>query len=158
MWQPALSLVCTLLGTYLGGFFGSISQLTWFTEGATFLVSIGKILAAHDLVDTPIYNYCGGALIFVFFACRVFLYNYMIFWKMQDMCLYRFESFWVLYPQNQHMLCYLYILTYFVMYCMQLHHFSTMIWQSFRVLGIDKAIEATERIQPHKVGKKEKDD
>lgn len=132
-----VSLFLTCLGSYLGGFFGSISQLTWFTEISTIFVNFGKILHKHDMSDTPIYNYNGAAQIFVFFVCKVFFYNYMVFWKMQDMCMYRFESFWVLYPTEMHSLCYVYIGTYFMMYCLQLYKFSVMIWEAFRVLGID---------------------
>ena len=96
-------------------------------------------------------------MILTFFVSKVFLYNYMVFWKMQDMCMYRFESFWVLYSESMHKVCYLYIFLYFLTYCQVLFKFSVMLWSAFEVLGIDKAIEATERIEATRLSKKKKD-
>jgi hypothetical protein len=88
-----------------------------FSEISTVFVNISKILHTHDCSESKTYNYNGAVMILVFFVSKVFLYNYMIFWKMQDMCMYRFESFWVLYPESLHKACYLYIALYFLTYC-----------------------------------------
>jgi len=111
------SLFMSSLGLYIGGFFGSISQLTFFSEISTVFVNISKIYNIHNESQTKKYNRNGALTILVFFVTKVFLYNYMIFWKMQDMCMYRFESFWVLYPESLHKACYLYIFLYFLTYC-----------------------------------------
>lgn len=147
----------TSLGLYIGGFFGSISQLTFFSEISTVFVNISKIYNIHNESQTKKYNRNGALTILVFFVTKVFLYNYMILWKMQDMCMYRFESFWVLYPESLHKTCYLYIFLYFLTYCQQLFKFSVMLWSAFEVLGIDKAIEATERIEATRLTKKKQD-
>jgi hypothetical protein len=149
MLQIARALV-TVLGTYLGGFFGSISQLTWFTEGSTPFVNFCKLLVAQHKKETLFYTLSNLLTLMVYFVCNVFLYQYMMFWKMQDMCLYRFQSFWILYESSQHKLCYTFILIYFVMYCLQNFLFSKMVWDFLKDIGIDKAIEKTERIRVRK--------
>ena len=137
----------TVLGTYLGGFFGSISQLTWFTEGSTLFVNFCKLLIAHHMKETLFFTLSKLLTLIVYFICNVFLYQYMIFWKMQDMCLYRFDSFWILYDEKQHVFCYIFIGVYFVMYCLQNFLFSKMLWDFLQDIGIDKAIQKTERIR-----------
>ena len=148
----------TCLGLYIGGFFGSISQLTFFSEISTVFVNISKIQNVHAQSESWNYKKNGAVMILVYFVSNIFLYNYMVFWKMQDMCMYRFESFWMLYPESMHKICYLYIFLYFLTYCHQLFKFSVMLWYAFEVLGIDKAIEATERIEATRLLTKKKQD
>lgn len=136
----------TVLGTYLGGFFGSISQLSLFSEIGTMLVNISKILNLLDLQNSKTYNLFGTILICVFYLSNVFLYSYFIFWKMQDMCMYRYAHFWVLYPKNLHVVCYVYITLYFLKYCHHLYTHSKLIISAFKVLGIEEAVDAIERI------------
>jgi uncharacterized membrane protein len=85
------------LGIYIGGFLGSISQLTTFTEISTVFVNFRTILVYHHADDNIVYAINGLMMTFSFFIVRVLFYYYIIFWKMQDMVMYRFESFWATY-------------------------------------------------------------
>ena len=74
--------------------------MTWFAEGSTPFVNFCKLLVAHGQKETLFYTLSNLLTLIVYFICNVFLYQYMIFWKMQDMCLYRYESFWILYEEK----------------------------------------------------------
>ena len=67
-------------GLYIGGFFGSMSQLTWISELSTFFVNFGQILAWHDKTEAGIYVVNGLLMLVSFFIFRVIFYTYMIFW------------------------------------------------------------------------------
>ena len=103
-------------GNYLGGFFGSISQLTWITEGSTPFVNLRWLLVQHKLGDSTLYLLNGAMMAWSFFWFRIFFYNYIIFWKMQDYVMYRYESFWQTIPEHKHFICYMSITMYLVMY------------------------------------------
>lgn len=75
----ALTGLGNLGGLYIGGFFGSMSQLTWFTEGSTFFVNMRQILAWHEQTKTSLYLYNGLAMLVSFFFFRVIYYSYMVF-------------------------------------------------------------------------------
>jgi hypothetical protein len=82
------------LALWLGGFFGSCSQVSFIVEASTPFVSLRAILAYHKQDSTLFYGLNGMMMTFMFFIFRVCFYYYMIFWKCQDFLLYRFVSFW----------------------------------------------------------------
>ena len=77
-------------GITLEGFFGSLTQLSFFTEGSTLFVNARAIMATHKLTSTVPYFINGVLMVIAFFFMRVIFYHYMIFWKMQDLCMYRY--------------------------------------------------------------------
>lgn len=87
-----------ILGVYLGGYFGSVTQLSLLTEIATFNSAARELLIVHKLDDTLIntLNSLSQTLTFMFF--RIFFYYYMVFFKLVDYAGYRYNSFWNLIP------------------------------------------------------------
>ena len=134
-------------GIYIGGFMGSICQLTWITEGSTPFVNLRQILAWHNMQDTTLYLMNGFMMTWSFFWFRVFFYNYMIFWKLQDYVMYRYESFWQTIPEHKHKIAIVSFVCYFVMYGLQLFWFSKILQGLLKALGIADAIQRTERIK-----------
>lgn len=67
-------------GAVINGVFGSLSQLTWFTEGSTFFVNMRWLMATHKVTDSPLYVLNGLMMAVSFFCFRIVLYTYMIFW------------------------------------------------------------------------------
>lgn len=67
-------------GAVINGVFGSLSQLTWFTEGSTFFVNMRWLMATHKVTDSPLYVLNGLMMAVSFFCFRIVLYIYMIFW------------------------------------------------------------------------------
>ena len=63
---------------------------------------------------------------------------------MQDMVMYRFESFWATYDQEVHYICWICIYLYLIMYILNIFWFHKILWGTLKALGLDKAIEATE--------------
>lgn len=137
--------IAQVMGVYIGGFFGSITNLTMITELSTSFVSIRVVLAIHHLQDTVFYFWNGLALTFSFLFFRVFFYYYIIFWKVVDFCCYRQSSFWATYPPEMHKFCYLGIFLYILMYLLQLFWFSKIIEGCLKQLGVTDAIEETEQ-------------
>ena len=111
------------LGIYIGGFIGSISQLTAFTEISTIFVNFRTILVYHHATDNIVYAVNGLMMTFSFFFVRVLFYYYIIFWKMQDMVMYRFESFWATYDKEVHYICWICLYLYLAMYILNLYWF-----------------------------------
>ena len=133
-----------LLGQYLGGFFGSISQLTFITEASTLNVNLRWVLAFHKLTSSALYQINGLLMTVSFFVFRVCFYYFMVFSQMQIYTLYRSYSFWSLYEDDKHKWCYLAMVLYCSMYILNMFWFSKMVMGLLKALGIDKAIEATE--------------
>lgn len=144
-----------LIGTYIGGFLGSISQLTWVTELSTPFVNLRALMSIHKTTGNLVYVVNGLLMTVVFYVVRVFFYNYMIFWKIHDFCFYRHLHFWSTYPEHFHFWAKLAIVMYFLMYCLQLFWFSKILFGLLKALGFDKAIEATERRRIQAVEKKD---
>ena len=134
-----------LLALWLGGFFGSCSQVTFIVEASTPFVSLRALIAYHKREDSLLYVINGIVMTFVFFVFRVCFYYYMVFWKAQDFMLYRFVSFWQTYPKHKWPWCKLCFVLYLAMYMLNLFWFSKILWGFFKGLGIDQAIADTER-------------
>jgi len=133
-----------ILALWLGGFFGSMSQLTWITEASTFFVNMRAIMAYHKMQSHPLYIANGLLMTIAFFVFRICYYYFMVFSHIQIYTLYRSYSFWSLYPEDMHKWCYLAMALYFSMYILNMFWFSKIVMGSLKALGIDKAIEATE--------------
>lgn len=71
----------TLLALYLGGFFGSCSQVTFIVEASTVFVNLRQILAMHRLDDGLLYKLNSLVMTVAFFVFRVCFFYYMVFWK-----------------------------------------------------------------------------
>lgn len=89
-----LVLAGNILAVWLGGFFGSASQVSFIVEASTPFVSLRAILAEHKREDTLLYKINAVMMTFSFFIFRVCFYYYMVFWKCQDLLMYRHVSFW----------------------------------------------------------------
>ena len=63
----------------------------------------------------------------------------------QELFLYRFESFWQMYPEYKWKWCYFAFGLYFAMYFLNLFWFSNILWTLLEVSGLTKAMEMTER-------------
>ena len=85
-------------GLYIGGFFGSMSQLTWISECSTFFVNFGQILAWHEKTESNAYLVNGISMLVSFFIFRVLFYTYMIFWGVIPFDFVDSEANWKLYP------------------------------------------------------------
>lgn len=141
----ALAITGCSLGIYIGGFLGSASQLTWFTEISTPFVNFRALLAYHKLNNTRLYALNGIIMTAVFFLGRVIFYYYIVFLKCLDMVAYRSISFWPLYPEEHHKYCYFCITMYCTMYLLNLFWFSKMMAGFCKGLGLLDACERTER-------------
>ena len=133
-----------VLGIYVGGFFGSISQLTWITELSTPFVNIRWLLAFHHLESTIAYMINGFLMTVAFLVFRMIYYYYMIFIKVVEMTMYRFRSFWATYPEDKYLACYACLALYGMMYVLNLYWFSRMVVGLFKGLGIMEAIKRSE--------------
>lgn len=129
-----------LIGNYVGGFFGSISQLTNFAEGANYCLAAHHVMIYHQQ-NGLMRTLNGLSSLLNFFVFRMLFFNYMIFWKMQDFCLYRYYTFWHQYPSDLHHVCYAFIAIYIVMFGIQLHWFSKLLFGFLKHIGLDIAIE-----------------
>jgi hypothetical protein len=92
-----ISLYGIFVAIYVSGFLGSISHLTWITEGSTSFVNLRHLMVKHNLKDSILYL-VNGLLIAVSFAVfRIWFYHYMIFDVMVHFVLYRAGSFWSIF-------------------------------------------------------------
>ena len=132
-------------GLYVGGFIGSVSQLTWITEASTPLVNLRWILADHKMSDGFLYVFNGVAMTVVFFFCRVIFYYYIIFAKLIELAAYRYMSFWATYPEEKHFWVSVSIALYCMMYVLNLFWFSKMLQGLCKASGLLEAIGRTER-------------
>ena len=134
-----------VLAVWLGGFFGTCSQVSFIVEASTPFVSLRAILAGLKLESSILYIVNGIMMTFAFFIFRVCFYYYMVFWKCQDFMLYRFSHFWQTYPEYKFKWCILCFILYVAMYMLNLFWFFKMLWGFFKGIGIDKAIQDTVR-------------
>ena len=118
--------------------------MTWFTEGSTPFINFNSLMKFHDQKGF-LRTLNGFYMVFSFFVFRMMFYNYIIFWKMQDFCLYRYYTFWHQYPKELHNLCYFSIALYIFMFGLNLYWFSKILFGYLKVLGLDIAIEQTDR-------------
>lgn len=89
-----LSLYGVFVSIYIGGFIGSISQLTWITEGSTLFVNIRHMMVFHKLEETKLYLVNGVCIALSFAIFRIYYYHFMIFDIIVHYVLYRAGSFW----------------------------------------------------------------
>jgi hypothetical protein len=68
-----------LLGNYVGGFLGSLGQISWITEASTPFVNLRAIMSYHKLQKHPFYMVIALGMTLSFFVFRICYYYYMIF-------------------------------------------------------------------------------
>ena len=133
--------------TYVGGFFGSISQLTIITELSTPFVNLRWILAKHKLEKSSLYIAVALMMTLSFFVLRVCFCYYMIFNQLVIYCLYRKNALWAMYPKYKWKWCYVAIALYIMLYFLNLFWFSKMLYGMLKALGLtfdDKVAEEEE--------------
>ena len=121
-------------GLYIGGFFGSMSQLTWISECSTFFVNFGQILAWHEKTESNAYLVNGISMLVSFFIFRVLFYTYMIFWGVIPFDFVDSEANWKLYPQSQH------YFIFFLQFCYLCMYFLNLYWFWLILSGVLKAV------------------
>lgn len=94
------SIFGVFVGLYLGGLIGSISHLTWFTEGSTLFVDLRYLMFFHKMEGTAIYIANGVFMLVSFFIFRIWYYHTVIFHYLVHFALYRGDSFWALQFQS----------------------------------------------------------
>lgn len=87
-------------GIYVGGFFGSISQLSFVTELSTPFVNGRVILTWHDYGNSSLYLANGVMMAVSFYYCRIVYYFHMIFYWILLFTFFRKSTFWNFYPES----------------------------------------------------------
>ena len=95
------------IAIFVGGFFGSVTQLTLVTEVVTPIIVMRSIMALHGWSDSILFFFNKMVLTAAFFVFRIMFYYYMVFGKIVDYAGYRHHSFWTNIPIEFHKLCYL---------------------------------------------------
>jgi len=95
-----ISLFGVAVALYLGGLIGSISQLTWLTEGSTLFVNIRHMMVYHKMEESNIYIANGVFMAVAFGVFRIAYYHFMIFGILVHYVLYRAGSFWPIFYTN----------------------------------------------------------
>jgi uncharacterized membrane protein YagU involved in acid resistance len=102
MMQTYAHHICAITGNVggiaSGGFFGSISHLTWITEASTPFVNLRQLLAWHHLTDNRLYLMNGLLMTLSFFVFRIVFYTYMILGQIFPFVLDGKGSFYAEYP------------------------------------------------------------
>jgi hypothetical protein len=126
------------VGIYLGGLIGSISHLTWLTEGSTFFIDVRIIMVYHKMEGKLIYILNGVLMCVSFFIFRIVYYHIAIFEYLVYFCLYRTEAFWTLqYPcPFKQKLAQFSIFMYVLMYGLQLLWFTKIAAGLLDAIGI----------------------
>lgn len=125
------------LGLYNGGFFGSVSQLSFIAEVSTLFVNFRFVLCLHKQEGTKLYAINGILMTIAFFFFRVWYFYYMIFWKCQDLMMYKYAAFWATYPAHKWKWCQLHFYMYVMMYILNIFWFAKMVWGLVKGMGID---------------------
>ena len=68
-----------IFGNYVGGILGSISQLTWITEGSTQYVNAHQLMRYHGVKSGIFYTFNGMMMVASFLIFRITYYIYIIF-------------------------------------------------------------------------------
>jgi hypothetical protein len=134
----ATSIFGIFVGIYLGGMIGSLSQLTWITEGSTPFVDFRYLMVYHKMEGQFIYIVNGALMCLSFFTFRIVFYHIVIFEYLVHYCLYRTEAFWALqYPdQFKSRLAIFSIIMYILMYGLQLMWFTKIASGLLEALGL----------------------
>ena len=98
-----LSLYGIGVALYLGGMIGSISQLTWITEGSTLFVNLRYLMVYHkyDKTNSKMYIFNGFLMTLTFGIFRIYFYHVMIFDILLTYVVYRTHSFWPIFYKGK---------------------------------------------------------
>jgi hypothetical protein len=134
----ATSIFGIFVGIYLGGMIGSVSHLTWLTEGSTPYVDLRQLMVYHKMEGSLIYNCNGLVMCLSFFVFRIIFYHIVIFEYFVHYCLYRTEAFWALQQPDpfKAKLGQFAIFMYVLMYGLQLLWFTKMTAGLLEALGL----------------------
>ena len=134
-----------VLGVIVGGFFGSLSQLTWIISLSTIFTSIKSLIALSDYDKTLAYYLTVLIEIVSFFFARVIFFYTAVFLKIVEMVGYRFENFWATYDPTMKPYCQVFIGLYLAVYVLNLNEFSWLVQDLFEMVGLAEAVRKTER-------------
>lgn len=134
----ATSIFGVFVGIYLEGMIGSLSHLTWLTEGSTFFVDLRHLMVYHKMEGTFVYIANGALMCLSFFVFRIVYYHIVIFEYLVHYCLYRTEAFWALqFPDPfKCKLAQFSIVMYVLMYGLQLLWFTKIASGLLEALGL----------------------
>ena len=125
-------------GAVIQGVFGSLSQLTWFTEGSTFFVNLRWLLATHHLTDNIVYIVNGLMMTLSFFFYRIVLYTYMIFWVIYPVTIDQVNYVKEYPTKAEQYFGYFLIIAYIIMGSLQVFWFNKILQGLLKALGIIK--------------------
>jgi len=134
-----------VFGVIVGGFFGSLSQLTWIISLSTICTSIKNLLALNDYDKSLAYYLTVLVEIVSFFFARVIFFYMAVFLKIVEMVGYRFENFWATYDPVMKPYCQAFIGLYLVVFVLNLNEFSWLVQDLFEMMGLAEAVRRTER-------------
>jgi hypothetical protein len=124
-----VSLIGIFISLHVGGLIGSISHLTWLTEGATLFVNLRHLLAYHNYQTGILYTLNGFFLAASFAIFRIWYYHFMIFSVLVHYVIYRGGSFWSIFYKDKlsQRLVTFSIVIYILMYFLQLFWFTKIL-------------------------------
>jgi len=93
-----ISIIGCCYSIKVGGFIGSISQLSFLTELSTSFVNIRALIPKNSIL----YILNGFCMVVSFTVFRIFWYNFVIFDQFQMYIMYRGFHFWQLYDKADH--------------------------------------------------------
>ena len=139
------SIFGVFVGIYLEGLIGSLSHLTWFTEGSTFFCDLRYLLFFHKMEGTPIYIANGILMCLSFFVFRICYYHIVIFHYLVHFGMYRSEAFWALqYSEGfKTKLAKISLFLYVLMYFLQLLWFTKIASGLLEAVGITSISKPT---------------
>ena len=130
-------------GNYFGGMIGSISQLTWITEGSTPFVNLHQIMRYHNQ-EGPIKTFNGFIMLFSFFVFRMVFYCYIVFGQLPY-----YNDYFFKYPKEQQPYLLASIILYILMFFLQVFWFykiASGFYKGVRKLIFDMARDAEQQI------------
>ena len=140
VYHHLVSLYGVAVALYLDGFIGSISQLTWITEGSTFFVNLRQVMVYHkfDKSYSKLYFLNGIFMALTFGIFRIYFYHYMIFVVLVYHVLYRTASFWSIFYKGKMIqsVAKISMILYIFMYFLQLHWFCKILTGLLNSVGI----------------------
>lgn len=146
------SIIGIALSINVGGFMGSICQVSLLTELSTPFVNIRGFIPR----TSPLYLVNGILMTGAFFFFRVLWYNFVIFDQFQVYILYRGYHFWELYPKEDHFKVKILLCLSMTMYFLNMFWFSKMFAGLLNALGLGKLFDEVEdepKASEHKLKK-----